>query len=258
MNFFNPEKFHQYIAEAQTADFSGWDFGWLKDRMIQQAPPWDYAALVKSHFKNVHSLLDMGTGGGELLSELAPLPANTHATESYQPNLTIAQDTLSPYSVVVHAVNKNTSLPFDNEYFDLVINRHDSFDLDEVFRILQPGGRFLTQQVGGLDNLELNQFLEENFSFPFFHWGLESVLTKLYEMKWSVKLAEKATLLTTFLDIGAVFYYLKATPWQIEGFSLQTHIEGLVRIHNIIEKQGKFITTAHRFLIVAEKKGTAS
>jgi SAM-dependent methyltransferase len=197
----------------------------------------------------------MGTGGGELLSELTPLPADSHATESYQPNLAIAQKRLSPFSVKIHAFEKDAALPFDDEVYDLVINRHESFDLDEVFRILKPGGRFITQQVGGLDNLELNQTLETKLSFPFFNWGMESVLIKLYENKWAVEVAKKAALKTTFLDIGAVFYYLKAIPWQIKGFCLETHFEGLFRVHNIIENQGEFITTAHRFLIVAKKKG---
>jgi len=256
MIFFNPDKFHQRIAEAQAAQFSGWDFAWLKGRMVQQEPPWDYSVIVKSHFKNVYSLLDMGTGGGELLSELAPLPPDTHATESFQPNLEIAQKRLSPLAVTVHPFEKDDELPFDDAYFDLVINRHDSFDLDEVFRLLKPGGHFITQQVGGLDNLELNQTLEIDLSLPFFDWGMESVLTKLYEREWLVEMAEKTPLKTTFLDIGAVFYYLKAIPWQIEGFSLESHFEGLLRVHNIIERQGEFVTTAHRFIIEAKKRET--
>lgn len=256
MIFFNSEKFHQCIAEAQAADFSGWDFAWLKDRMIEEDPPWDYPALVKSYFRDTHSSLDMGTGGGELLSGFAPLPPDTNVTESYQPNLSIAQKRLLPLFVRVHAFEKDAALPFDEANFDLVINRHNSFDLDEVFRILKPGGRFITQQVGGLDNLELNQILETKLSFPFFDWGMEAVLTKLYEREWLIEVAEKAALRTTFLDIGAVFYFLKAIlPWQIEGFSLESHFAGLVQVHNIIEHQGEFLTTAHRFLIVAKKKG---
>ncbi len=254
MIFSNPDRFDQYIAEAQAADFSGWDFGWLEGRMIQEDPPWDYLTLVKSYFKQTHSLLDMGTGGGELLASLAPLPPDVHATESFQLNIGIAQKRLSPLNVRVHAIDECELLPFNDAYFDLVINRHESFDLDEVSRVLKPGGTFITQQVSGLDNLELNQVLEADFSFPFFHWSLESTLIKLYEKDWAVELAEKAAHKTTFLDIGAVFYYLKAIPWQIQGFSLETHFEGLVRVHNIIEKQGKFESTAHRFLIVAKKK----
>jgi len=258
MTFYNREIFNHLITEAQAAVFSGWDFKWLSGRMIQEDPPWDYPALVKSHFTNVHSLLDMGTGGGELLSTLVPLPIDTHATESYPPNLEMAKKRLSPLSVTVHSFEQDETLSFKDAYFDLVINRHESFNIDEVIRILKPGGYFITQQVGGLDNLEINQVLEPETPIPFFDWSMESVLIKLYENTWLVKVAEKAALKTRFLDIGAVYYYLKAIPWQIEGFSLEAHFEGLRQVHNIIERQGEFITTAHRFLIVAEKKGTTS
>ena len=38
-------------------------------------------------------------------------------------------------------------LPYADRAFDCVANRHESFLATEVFRILKPGGRFITQQV---------------------------------------------------------------------------------------------------------------
>lgn len=249
-----PQNYQALVDEAQTAAFSGWDFSWLSGRMIQEEPPWDYASLVRSKIVNTRSMLDMGTGGGELLASLAPLPADTHATEAYPPILPIARARLSPLGVEVHAVEENSPLPFDDERFDLVINRHEGFEPDEVFRILTPGGTFITQQVGELDNLELNQMLQMDAPYLFTDWGLESEFFRLHESGLSIIRAEKAALRTRFLDIGAVVYYLKAIPWQVEGFSPQTHAEKLVRLHNYIERQGEFITTAHRFLIIAHKE----
>jgi len=253
----NPDRFHQLVAEAQSEPFTGWDFGWLDDRLIQQNPPWDYLSIVKEHLRTASSLLDMGTGGGELLASLAPLPADSHATESYAPNLAIAHHRLTPLGITLHPLQEGAPLPFDDTRFDLVINRHDDFDPTEVFRVLKPGGRFITQQVGGLDNLELNQVLEEKLSFPFTDWCLENALSRLYETGFVAEDAQKAALTSTFKDIAAVLFYLKAIPWQVEGFSPDTHHKQLVRLHNTIERQGEFVTTAHRFLIVAYKKGAS-
>lgn len=255
MKIVNPERYHRLVAQAQAAEFSGWDFHWLEGRMIQDDPPWDYPKLVQEHIHQTISLLDMGTGGGELLASLAPLPADTHATESYPPNQIIAQQRLSDLGVQVHPVTAESPLPFHDNYFDLVINRHDSFDPAEVYRILKPKGVFITQQVGGLDNLELNQVLEDKSSFPFTSWGLASAVTNLYEAGFLVEKAQKSALRSLFLDIGAVVYYLKAIPWQVKSFSPETHYEELVNLHNIIERQGQFMATAHRFLIIAQKKG---
>ena len=250
----NPERYHKLINEAWKADFSGWDFQWLEGRLVEEPLPWDYPRIVRDHFQGIHSLLDMGTGGGELLASLAPLPPDTHATEAYPPNHAIARDRLTPLGVKVHPLEESAPLPFPPETFDLVINRHDDFDPREVFRVMKPGGHFITQQVGGLDNLELNQVLEESLSFPFTNWCCATALNNLYEAGFQVVSSDQAVLYCVFLDIGAVVYYLKAIPWQVEGFSPETHHKGLTSIHNIIERHGKFTTTAHRFLIVAKKE----
>jgi SAM-dependent methyltransferase len=255
MNLVNPERYHHLVAEAEAAGFSGWDFSWLDHRMIQEDPPWDYPGLVRERLSEAISLLDLGTGGGELLASLAPLPAETHATEAYPPNQPLARERLEPLGVTVHDGIDGAPLSFDEDTFDLVISRHESYNPLEVHRILKRGGGFITQQVGGLDNLELNQVLEDTLSFPFTDWGLAAALTGLYGAGFEVERAEKAALKSTFLDIGAVVYYLKAIPWQVAGFTPETHAEGLVRIHNIIERQGQFTTTAHRFLIIARKAG---
>lgn len=254
MEIVNPEHYHQLVTEAQQASFSGWDFSWLEGRMIQEATPWDYRKLVSESKQMAECLLDLGTGGGEFLVSLIPLPSDTYAIESYPPNLKIAEENLAPLGVKIHEIADDDPLPFQDESFDLVISRHESFDPLEVFRVLKPGGTFITQQVGGLDNLELNQVLQRELAFAFFEWGLASALTGLYETDFKITTAQKAALTVTFLDIGAVVYYLKAIPWQVEGFDPETHAEGLIKLHNIIEREGKFVTTAHRFLIIAQKK----
>ncbi len=250
----HPERFQSLVQEAQTTPFAGWDFTWLTGRMHQEEPPWNYPDLVQSHLGGVNRLLDMGTGGGEFLASLNPLPLETHATEAYPPNLPIAQARLSPLGVTVHNITEGSPLPFKDQYFDLVINRHESYDHQEIYRILRPGGLFITQQVSELDNLELNLLLEDEKAHNLTDWGLESEVFHLSEAGLSIIRAEKAALRSTFKDIGAVIYYLKAIPWQIEGFSIETQFDNLVRLHNFMEWQGELITTAHRFLIIARKE----
>ncbi len=256
MKIINPQRFQKLVTEAQQAVFSGWDFHWLDGRLLQEEPPWDYPRLVKEHLSAVRSLLDMGTGGGELLASLAPLPPDTHATEAYPPNQALARDRLSPLGVEIHAIDEQVPLPFSAARFEMVINRHESFETADISRILKPGGLFITQQVGGLDNLELNQFLEENITFPYVDWGLAPVLTKLYETDMQIERAEKTTLKSIFLDIGAVVYYLKVIAWQIIGFTPEAYHNQLAALHNIIEREGQFTATAHRFLVIARKKAS--
>lgn len=156
----DPE-FEQLIAAAEAYTMEGWGWSALKGRYVETRPPWDYRAEVTALLSTAHTLLDMGTGGGEFLSSMAPLPPECWATEAYPPNVPVAAARLGPLGVRVVAVDDERHLPLPDAHFDLVINRHESFDPYEVRRILRPGGRFITQQVGGQDNVELNLALQE-------------------------------------------------------------------------------------------------
>ena len=254
MQIINPSHFQALIEAARTAAFSGWDFAWLSGRMLEDDPPWNYEALVLAHLECITRLLHMGTGGGEFLASLPALPPETHATESYPPNQGIARSRLAPLGVQVHLTTEGAPLSFTSRFFDLVINRHESYNPAEVYRLLKPGGTYVTQQVGGLDNLEINQALEECISFPFSGWSLYGATTDLEDAGFTIERADGAACKTQFTDIGALVYYLKAVPWQVEGFSVERYQEKLARLHNFIEAHGAFVTTAHRFLIIARKE----
>ena len=46
-------------------------------------------------------------------------------------------------------------MPFVDNTFSLLINRHEAYDAFEVARLLKPGGQFLTQQVDGQSMADL-------------------------------------------------------------------------------------------------------
>ena len=97
----------------------------------------------------------MGTGGGEFLSSLRNLPEKIYATEGYEPNFYIAKEKLKSLNGEVRFIHDKNSLPFEDSHFDIIINRHEDFSLVEIERLLKPGGVFITQQVGGLNDYNL-------------------------------------------------------------------------------------------------------
>jgi SAM-dependent methyltransferase len=245
--------FSELIQAAEAAHFSGWDFSWLDGRLIEDAPPWDYRQIVLRHLSDAASLLDMGTGGGEFLASLPGLPADTQATEAYPPNIKIAKARLEPLGIRVHALNDGEKLPLPDESFDLVINRHESFDPMEVFRILKPGALFITQQVGGRDNIALNQFLAPGINLQYADWDLLEAVKGLKATQLNIKFQQEVFPENYFLDVGAVVYYLKVIEWQIPGFDIQQSRDKLKQLHQHILENGYFQTLTHRFLIIAEK-----
>jgi SAM-dependent methyltransferase len=245
--------YEQLVEEALAQKFSGWDFSWLDGRYYESETFWNYRQLVLDRMRLVSTILDMGTGGGEFLASLPDLPLQTFATEYYPPNIPIATQRLTPLGVQVVPLNEEHILPFQNEMFDLIINRHEFFDVSEVRRILKPGGIFLTQQVGPRNCVQLNQFLGAPLDPEIANWTLTKELETFKVDGFEVLKNHEQVLESNFYDIGAVVFYLKIIEWQIEDFSVEKYNQRLRDMHWLIEQQGAFYATEHRFLIEAKK-----
>jgi SAM-dependent methyltransferase len=254
------DRFDKLIAEAQSHKFSGWDFSWLKGRLVEESPPWDYKQEVTKELPNVKSMLDLGTGGGELLSSYTPLPEQTYVTEGYPPNAAVARDRLRPLGVdVIRAdAEDNTAkpqsgvLPFRTGTFDMVTDRHESFVAKEVYRVLKRGGVFLTQQVGSPNFLELNEFLGVPKTEA--AWDLRVARQQIEGAGLYVTTEREASIESCFRDIGAVVFLLLAVPWQLEGFSVNGYLDKLKELHRFIVQTGSFRVTATRFYLRSIKE----
>src|SRR5690606_12581277 len=139
------------------------------------------------------------------------------------PNFPIARERLAPLGIEVHTVEDDASLPFPDNSFDLVINRHESYAVSEVERILKPGGHFITQQVGGDNDNELNRLLGAPANDEYAHWNLAYAVNEFTGSDLEVIWRAESEVPTRFYDIGAVVYYLQAVPWQIPDFSVDAY-----------------------------------
>ena len=248
------KKFEELVNEALEQSFSGWDFAFLENRIEEEAIPWDYLEIVHKMLKDAKNLLDMGTGGGEKLASISPLPPKSFATEAYLPNVPIAAGRLNPLGVPVLAVeDEEKRLPFKDNSFELVLNRHESYHPAELKRIIKPGGRFITQQVGGKDNIQLNEFLQEEVHLEYASWDMAFAVQALEEQGFVILQKKEAFPKFVFLDIGAVVFYLKVIEWQIKGFSVELYKEKLKTLHEKILENNGFECFSHRFLIEAIK-----
>ena len=246
---------YQLFLEEVKRTFSGWDFSYVTrtGRMVSQPLPWSYASTILPYVRDVGSLLDMGTGGGEFLSLLHPFPPHTCATERYPPNIAIARRRLEPLGITVVEFAEDAKLPFTNNEFALIINRHESYAPGEVKRILQPGGFFITQQVGEENDLNINQLLEAQPDLNGKPWTVQSARQELEATGFNIIAADEAFPLTRFYDIGALVYYLKAIPWVVQDFSIKTHHAALQQLHEQIQREGYLDIREHRFIIVSQK-----
>ncbi len=242
--------YSQWKKDEQ-APFTGWDFSYLKDRWKEEQPPWDYKRKAKRLMKKAKAVLDMGTGGGEILSALGPFPKHTIAIEGWPPNVPVARKRLEPLGIKVLGVNESNKLPFTDGEFDLVLNRHSAFNAKEVFRILQNKGTFLTQQVGGRN---LNDLIQVFDAVPQYKdWTLNVIKQKVEEAGFQIKDAREWSGKVEFKDVGALVYFLKAIPWVVKDFSVDKYLPTLKNLQVRIDGGGKLIFTEARFLIRAKK-----
>jgi SAM-dependent methyltransferase len=234
--------------------FSGWDFSHLDGRMIEEQAPWSYTSRAAELLRQATAVIDLGTGGGERFLKLQSYwPRKVVVTEDYPPNFRLATKRLSPFGVRVVDIplTDDDPMPFADGEFDLVLNRHAGFNAREVARILAPGGAFLTQQVHGLWAYDLLAMFGATPQWP------EATPAKYVPQLQAAGLAvtdvREWSGHISFTDVGAIVYYLKAVPWLVPGFSVETHAQQLLGLERRLERGEKLSFVARKYLLEAYK-----
>jgi SAM-dependent methyltransferase len=246
--------FEELVAEAETADVTGWGFGWLEGRATEERPPWGYARLMATRLGSATAALDIDTGGGEVVAEAPALPARMCVTESWPPNAARAKEILGVRGVEVHETEQGGALPFPDQTFDLVTARHPVRpQWDEIHRVLQPGGVYFAQHVGPRSAFELIEF----FLGPLPGTG------EGRNPQHEAKAAERAGLTLTglrtarcrmeFFDVGAVVYILRKCVWWVPDFTVERYRGQLEALDGVIRANGSFVAHSTRHLLEARR-----
>jgi SAM-dependent methyltransferase len=246
--------FEDLVAEAENADVTGWGFGWLDGRATEERPPWGYSRLLSDHLAHVRSALDIDTGGGEVLSEAAILPARMCATEAWPPNVKRARQLLGPRGVEVYEVSEGGMLPFPNESFDLVTSRHPvNPNWLEICRVLSSGGCYFAQHVGPASAFELI----EVFLGPLPNH--RHARDPLFEAECAERAGlfiinlQTARCRMEFFDIGAVVWILRKCVWWVPDFSVERYRHKLLQLDRHMRREGPFAAHSTRHLIEAQR-----
>jgi SAM-dependent methyltransferase len=208
--------------------------------------------MVASRLPGVDALLDVQTGGGEMLANVGALPPLTVATEPWRPSVPVAAPRLRDLGAHVVAAD-GPDLPFRAGAFDLVICRHPTVTpWPGIARVLRSGGTFLSQQIGADNVEELGAVIRgPRPAGPQRGPARERAGAEANGLE--VVDVREADLRCVFDDIAAVFYFLRLVVWIVPGFSVDRYRAELRALHERICADGPFVATSRRFLIEARK-----
>ncbi len=246
--------FDELVLAAERAPVGSWDFGWLEGRAVEERPRWRYFDLVAERGASCSTLLEVEAGVGMMIGSLPSLPALAVATEGFPPSVALAAPRLRARGVaLVVTSQRHPGLPFAGGSFELVVSRHPiDPSWREIARVLESGGSYLAQHVGPQSLRSLSEFLmgplpETSHRDP----AVERRAAE--DAGLVVRTLEVERPRTAFFDIGAVVYFLRLVPWIVPDFEVRRYRRRLLALHEVIERDGGFETTASRVLIEAVK-----
>lgn len=174
-------------------------------------------------------------------------------TEPHPPNVRVATKRLGPFGVSVIDTPSvaEGSLPIADGSFDLVLNRHGSIEPRELARILVPGGVFLTEQVNGLWahdlKAEFGVVPEPPLATP------ERYVPLLEQAGFEVLSVQDWSGSLTFMDVGAIVYYLRAVRL-VPNFTVEDRLDVLLKLHERSQRAGRLNFAAREYLIEARRE----
>lgn len=137
---------------------NGWDFSKIKCQT--EGHGINLYAELKKKTKGSEILLDIGTGGGEVVISICNSVLLVVGIDNSLGMISTARKNLvnSKSPNVRFLLMDAAHIDFPDEFFDLVTCRHSEFSAIEVSRVVTQNGLFMTQQVSEHDKSNIKKF----------------------------------------------------------------------------------------------------
>ncbi len=235
---------------ARVGRRKGWDFS----RMNTSHPqlPWEYVSVVRSHLRATDTVIDIGTGGGERLLELSGDARQFLGVDPDPEMIGRARELAAETSAASVQFEIGTGAEILDQ-FDVVINRHAPFETQVVHRLLLPGGRFVTQQVG-----------ENNMKNVRDAFQIEAVADspispdEFVQQGFIVERFDEYDIDYVIRDMDSLVFWLQALDVahsDFGGFDSKRDAEAINRLLSTSLTADGIVTNEHRYLLAATKPG---
>jgi SAM-dependent methyltransferase len=235
---------------ARVGQRQGWDFSRMNTS--HPATPWEYVSVVRGLLRATDTVIDIGTGGGERLLELSSDACQLLGVDPDPEMITRARGLAADEGAT--SVHFETGTGADIlEQFDVVLDRHAPFEAEVIHRLLCPGGRCVTQQVGehNMSNVREAFQLEANAGAPispemFIHAGFIIERFDEYDVDYVIR------------DMDSLVFWLQALDGahsDFGGFDSERDADAINRFLSTSLTDEGVVTNEHRYLLVANKPG---
>ncbi|MDR0644801.1 MAG: class I SAM-dependent methyltransferase, partial [Treponema sp.] len=222
-----------------------------KNRLQEDPLPWDFRLIVKKFLKGKQSLLDMFASNADFLNYLPSLPPYIALVDKLPPDAPEQVWNVKGERIRVKHSSGDCELPFPDASFDLILNRNGKYEIGEVRRVLAPGGVFITQQIGGMNALDLCASLGMLIKIT----GRSLTQNATAFARAGLRLADCGENLgkQRFYRIDDILYYIRHVPLLTECFNENISKQELAVLEMVLEQQGYFDCISHRYFLAVEK-----
>ena len=240
---YSQDALEQVLACVQAR--RGWDFSSMRE--TRQPVPWEYHDVVLRYLRPSDAVLDIGTGGGERLRDLAGAFGSGLGIDVDPAMVRFATENSAAPNLSFRACSDRLeSVP---ETFDVIISRHAPFDPGAVAAHLRPGGYFITQQVGERNMACVKAALGQSPEppaiqrQPFAASELRLLAFLEYDVEYVVR------------DIESLVFWLNALDLDHADVDGRHALASAVTLNQVlagnVDKRG-FVTNEHRYLAVTQ------
>jgi len=243
-NFYTEQALNALVKNSEQR--RGWDFS--KMNTLRQPVPWKYSEVVSLYLKTGDHVLDIGTGGGETFLKFSKLFEEGVGIDIDPEMINIAQEN-GKITKNVSFYEDTEKLENTNDRFDVILNRHASFDLKAISDHLKPNGYFITQQVAENNMKNIKQVLNIRSEITISKEEIkESGLNLIAFMEYNVEYVIR--------DVESFVFWLNALDMlhaDLPGGDVLNQVDLFNKmLEGNVDERG-FVTNEQRYLVIAQK-----